>query len=83
LRWRGGAGRGEFERRRGCSGTAETSREHGNSASAKQEERKGKELTGGSDFARAKKSFYEQRCVRDKETKFECAPHKIKDWDVL
>jgi hypothetical protein len=45
--------------------------------------RRGKELTSGPEFARAKKSFHVQRCVGDKETKFECASHKIKDWDVL
>ena len=34
-------------------------------------------------FARAKKTFYELRCVGDKNKKMECDVHNFKEWSVL
>ena len=34
-------------------------------------------------FARAKKTFYELRCVGDKNQKMECDVHNFKEWSVL
>ena len=44
--------------------------------------RRGRELTGGPGFSRAKKSFYVLRCVGDKNIESQCAVHKFEVWSV-